>query len=166
MLNKEIDRGFLWTNQLVKELEKYDRNRDKYPTLNSFMPEIVKFFDKIAGNISEIEKEVDNRRPKVVQIKPFENGNQTVSYSVKKIEIIFDKPLNGYGHSISEGNMGDKAFPDIGEVTYSEDKKSVFLEVVLKPNKEYQFILAGMNFRSQQGWEIKDYEVTFRTTKE
>lgn len=58
-LNDEINRGFLWTDKLVQELEQYDQNRDLFPTLESFMPELVKFFDKIADNITKIEKEVN-----------------------------------------------------------------------------------------------------------
>lgn len=110
-LNDEINRGFLWTDKLVQELERFDQNRDKFPTLESFMPEIVRFFNKISNNISEIEKKVNTRKPKVVAQKPFENGSQSVNHDIKKMEIIFDRPLKGKGYSINEGEKGDKAFP-------------------------------------------------------
>lgn len=164
-LNDEINRGFLWTNKLVQELERYDQNRDKFPTLESFMPELVKFFDKVADNIIEIEKEVNSRRPKVVEMKPFENGSQLVNHNIKKIEIIFDRPLKGKGYSINEGKKGYKAFPEMGEITYSEDKKSVLIELKLKPNKEYQFVLTGWSFKSQDGYGINNYEINFKTKK-
>lgn len=50
-LNEQLSSSFLWTDELVKELERYDNNRDKYPTLESFMPEIVKFFNLTASKI-------------------------------------------------------------------------------------------------------------------
>lgn len=165
-LNDEINRGFLWTDKLVQELERYGQNREVFPTLESFMPELVKFFDKIADNMTEIEKEIDNRRPKVVEIKPFGNGNQIVNHNIKKMEIIFDRPLRGKGYSISEGEKGDKAFPKMGEITYSEDNKSVFIELELKPDKEYQFVLTGWSFKSQNGYGINNYEINFKTKKE
>ncbi|MEO1096141.1 MAG: DUF4932 domain-containing protein [Bacteroidota bacterium] len=45
-LNQQINSGFYWTAELVEELEKYSHNREDYPDLESYMPEIVKFFDK------------------------------------------------------------------------------------------------------------------------
>ncbi|MCJ8292705.1 MAG: DUF4932 domain-containing protein [Flavobacteriales bacterium] len=165
-LNDEINRGFLWTDELVQELERYDHNRDKFPTLESFMPEIVKFFDKVANNIIEIEKEIDKRRPVVVEMKPFENGSQTVNHNIKKMEILFDRPLKGKGYSINEVKKGDKAFPEMGEITYSEDNKSVFIEIDLKPDKEYQFVLTGWSFKSEDGYGMNNYEINFKTKKE
>jgi len=165
-LNEEINRGFLWTDKLVQELERYDKNRDVFPTLESYMPELVIFFDKIADNITEIEREIDNRRPKVVELKPFENGSQIVNNNIEKLEIIFDRPLIGKGYSINKGNKGEKAFPEMGEITYSKDNKSVFIELKLKPDKEYQFVLTGRSFKSKDGYGINNYEINFKTKKE
>lgn len=50
-LNEQLNNGFLWTAELVDELERYDNNRDKYPTLESFMSDLVVFFNKIATEI-------------------------------------------------------------------------------------------------------------------
>ena len=32
--------GFFWIKELVDELESYDKQRDKYPTLESYMPKL------------------------------------------------------------------------------------------------------------------------------
>lgn len=162
-LNSEINRGFLWTAELVAELERYDNNRDKYPSLESFMPEIIKFFDQVAQNVGQLEKEVEKRTPKVVQIKPFKNGSQEVATSLNTIVVLFDQPLKGRGYSVNKGAKGKKAFPEIEEVTYSEDKKSVSIKLKLKPNKTYQFVLTGSYFKSVHGYGIKDYEINFKT---
>lgn len=61
-LNEQLDRGFIWTDQLVKELERYDNNRDKYPTLESFMPEIIIFFNNTAANIDRLKQQIDAKR--------------------------------------------------------------------------------------------------------
>ncbi|MEM8566786.1 MAG: DUF4932 domain-containing protein [Bacteroidota bacterium] len=47
-LNQQVDNGFYWTPELVEELEKYADNRQNYPDLESYMPEIVKFFNKLS----------------------------------------------------------------------------------------------------------------------
>ena len=36
--------GFLWLEELVAELESYDRQRDIYPTLESYVPKLVEFY--------------------------------------------------------------------------------------------------------------------------
>jgi hypothetical protein len=164
-LNVQLDRGFLWTGDLVEELERYDSQREKYPSLESFMPEIVKFFNATASNMEELIIKTDEKRPNVVSIEPFENGRQNVDYNIKKIIIHFDRALKGKGYSIANGRKGDKAFPEMGEITYSEDKKSVIIEVELKPDKNYQFVLMGWSFKSPDGFGIKDYEVNFKTKK-
>jgi hypothetical protein len=35
--------------------------------------------------------------------------------------------------------------------------------VDLKPNKEYEFILAGGNFESLEGYPLQDYTIKFKT---
>jgi hypothetical protein len=162
-LNNEINIGFLWTAELVEELERYDRNRDQFPTLESFMPELVKFFEGIAANINALEEAVQKRRPKVVAFGPFENGSQEVDPRLQRIEITFDKAMKGSGNSISYGAKGKKAFPKISEAVYSEDKKSVSIALQLEPNKRYQFVLTRRSFTSEDGFGISDYEVNFRT---
>jgi len=42
---REISHGFLWTKDLTDLLEKYENNRDKYPTFESFFPEFVRFMN-------------------------------------------------------------------------------------------------------------------------
>lgn len=165
-LNEEINRGFIWTDKLVKEFDRYDSNRDDFPTLDSFIPEIVKFFNEIASEIDELRKVIDKKRPNVVSISPFKNNSIDVDYLINQISVIFDKPLKGKGYSINYGTKGEKAFPEMGEITYSKDKKTVFIEVKLEQNKEYQFVMTGMSFISKDGFGMNDFEINFTTKKE
>ena len=41
----QVQRNFRWMPQLVALLDTYCRQRDTYPTLESFYPEIIRFFD-------------------------------------------------------------------------------------------------------------------------
>lgn len=44
----EISRGFGWVGSLAKKLEEYEADRQRYPDLGSFMPQIVGFYDDLA----------------------------------------------------------------------------------------------------------------------
>ncbi len=47
-LISEFNRGFFWMKGLVECLAVYEKNRNKYPTLESYMPVLVNFYDGIA----------------------------------------------------------------------------------------------------------------------
>jgi hypothetical protein len=158
-VRRQVETGFLWIEKLVGELQKYSDNRTVYPTLESYMPELIKTYDGYADFVEKYEENT----PHVISINEFANGDTDVSAEIKTITVNFDKPLAGEGYSIFLGNKGKDAFPKIGKITYSDDKKSVIMEVVLEKEKEYQFIMKGWNFKTADGIGIKDYEINFRT---
>ena len=49
-INLQKDKGFFWVEEFADELENYDTQRDKYPTLESYMP---RFIDAISKNYSK-----------------------------------------------------------------------------------------------------------------
>lgn len=161
-INEQLNRGFLWIEELLAELENYDKQRDKYPTLEKYMPKLIQAYDKYASKIAIYIEKFDEKRPKIVSINELKNGDQKVNHSLKKITINFDKPLSGKGYSINYGKDED-AFPDFKKIAYSEDKKSVTIEWELKENKNYEFVLTGLSFKSPEGIPIKDYEIKFKT---
>lgn len=158
----QLNRGFLWIDDLVAELENYDNKRSVYPTLKSYMPNIAKAYETYAQNIDAYVKNYEYLRPKVISINEFSNGDQNVDSNLKKVTINFDRPLLGKSHSINKGENKD-AFPDFKKVTYSEDKKSIILEWDLESNKNYQFVLTGLSFKTPEGIPMKDYEINFKT---
>ena len=48
-LDEDTGKGFVWTKELSDLLVTYETNRDKYPTFESFFPEIVTFFNEYTG---------------------------------------------------------------------------------------------------------------------
>ena len=44
LINLEKEQGFIWIEELVDELESYDKQRDKYPTLESYMPKLIEAY--------------------------------------------------------------------------------------------------------------------------
>ena len=159
MLNNESNNGFIWIKGLVDQLIKYDNQRDIYPTLESYLPELLTAYQNFNEKISQF----DSQRPKVKSIEEFTNNDKNVNPQLKTITINFDKPLAGKGYSINYGSKGQSAFPKLVNIYYSNENKSIILEVQLIPSKEYQFVLTGKNFKSEQGIPLKTYEVNFKT---
>lgn len=162
-INQQINRGFIWTPELVKELDRYDQQEEQFPDLESFMPEIVKFFDRTAERLEDIQATIEAQRPQVKSIGPFQNGAIDVAPDLKEMTIYFDRPMSGKGYSINYGEGGKKAFPDFGKITYAEDLLSVTFELELKPGKSYEFILVGKAFQAKTGLGIQDYTIRFAT---
>lgn len=160
-INRQMEKGFLWIKALVNELDNYDKQRNLYPTLEDYMPKLVDAYQNYAGVIQEFE----TKRPKVISINEFVNGDMNVDAAIKTITVNFDKPLFGRGYSIFLGKKGMKAFPKIGSITYTNNNKTVSITVELEKDKEYQFIMKGKNFKSVDGIGMKDYEVNFKTKK-
>jgi len=152
MLNNEINKGFLWMNGLVDELKKYGNQRNNYPTLESYIP-----------NLSHAYKTFDVQRPKVESITEFANNDTNVSPQLKTITINFDKTLSGNGYSMNYGKQGQQTFPKMGKVYFTNNNMSVVIEVQLIPNQEYQFVLTDKRFKTPAGIGLETYEVNFKT---
>jgi len=161
-LNFESNNGFIWTKGLVDELKQYENQRNKYPTLESYMPVLSNAYKTFAEKISQY----DAQRPKVESITEFTNNDSNVSSKLKTITINFDRPLGGKGYSINAGSKGKLAFPKIDTIYYTNNNKSFVLEVQLMPDIEYQFVLTGQSFKTEQGYGLKTFEVNFKTTKD
>ncbi|MGL5891457.1 MAG: DUF4932 domain-containing protein, partial [Bacteroidia bacterium] len=62
----QLNRGFLWIEELVAELGNYSKQRGKYPTLEAYMPVIIKAYQVYAQNINEYVRRFDEKRPKII----------------------------------------------------------------------------------------------------
>lgn len=159
MLKTEVNNGFLWMKELVTELMKYQNQRDLYPTLESYLPNLSIAYKTLAAKISQF----DSQRPKVESITEFSNNDTNVNPQLKTITIHFDKALSGNGYSIVYGTKGQQTFPKLGKVIFTNNNKSAVMEVQLMPNQEYEFILTGGAFKTPEGLPLKTYEVNFKT---
>ncbi len=158
-IQNEVSRGFFWMKELVAELENYDKQRHLYQTLESYMPDLAESYKVYAETALEFE----SRKPKVISISEFSNGDASVDATLKTITVNFNMPLSGKGYSFFLGEKGKDAFPKLEKVEFINDNKSVVMYVVLEKMKDYQFIVKGKSFTSIDGVPIKDYEVNFKT---
>lgn len=159
--NEQLDRGFLWIEKLVDELENFDRRRDRYPTLESYMPVIADAYRSYASAISSLNDSFEAKRPKIISYEGLQDGQSNVSSTLGQLKINFDKPLLGQGRSFR--GVSKENFPEIKGHHYSLDKQSVTIDWKLEPNKSYEIIITGNSFKTADGIPIKDHYLKFST---
>ncbi|MGQ0553580.1 MAG: DUF4932 domain-containing protein [Planctomycetota bacterium] len=152
-------RSFAWVPDLARELERYERDRQTWPTLGHFMPEVAVFFAERA----RVAAEAAAKLPQVLSMQPG-NGALDVDPALPMIEVRFDRAMDTRGHSVVGG--GDD-FPELtGKPQYDESGRVFTLPVRLLPGKTYRFGLNGgrfQNFRAADGAALAPVLVEFTT---
>ncbi|WP_426474688.1 DUF4932 domain-containing protein [Chryseobacterium balustinum] len=165
-INEEISiqekRKFLWIKDLVELLGKYDSNRKQYPTLESFYPEIISFYNQLAPKMKNIINDYEQKQPKVLSLSPDIWNKNDVDPSIKEITINFDREM-AESVSISIGDSGKEHFPLKKMEGFVNDHKGIKLLTDMKPNTEYEFVLSGNKFKSKEGYPLKETVIKFKT---
>ena len=152
-VKQDIAQGFLWMSKLSRLLTTYEKQRNAYPTMESFMPRIVEFFNNTADQI--------DRWPRFVSIEEFENGDNQVDPDLKTLTIRFDRPMSG-GYGFGYGPLGQEHFP-LKKVNGYPNDRTITIDTALKPKFEYQINLLSIGFFSTEGWPIKNTLIRFKT---
>ena len=161
---KEQAAGFVWMDELCNLLRKYESNRPRYPTLRSFMPQVVDFYNSLAPQIGPKLAAFYAHSVHVEKVEPFPNHSKDVDPGIKQLTIVFDKPLDpARGYSINYGSEGKDNFAISGEPKFLPGNKAITLPVELKPDWSYSFILTGLAFASTDGYPLESYEISFKT---
>ena len=135
-VKQDIAQGFPWMSKLSRLLTTYEKQRNAYPTMESFMPRIVEFFNNTADQI--------DRWPRFVSIEEFENGDNQVDPDLKTLTIRFDRPMSG-GYGFGYGPLGQEHFP-LKKVNGYPNDRTITIDTALKPNFEYQINLLSIGF--------------------
>ncbi|MCL2074772.1 MAG: DUF4932 domain-containing protein [Marinilabiliaceae bacterium] len=152
--SNEKSNGFIWIEELYNSLLNYEQNRDKYPTLKSYMPEIVKVFNKL--NPSKMVKEQEKLMP-VMFIENIKNNAQDVDATTTQIIVKFNKKMNTRANGSTYGTKGKEYFPEVIGAKWNEETKTEWiLEVKLEPNKEYSIVFPAQWFFSEDGVNAKN----------
>lgn len=161
--SSQLERGFIWIEDLVKELEMYEKKRTIYPTLESYMPQLVEAYKRFADKLPMYQKRLDEMRPNVTEIDNLPHNGAVIDASTTGMRIHFDRPLVGKGRSFSLGPKGKEAFPAFEGITYGKDNRSFTLVFKLEPGKEYQFVITGLSFKTVEGISMTNHLVEFST---
>jgi hypothetical protein len=162
-IREENMRGFKWMKELSDLLGQYEAEREHYPTLESFAPRLVTFFDEYADRFAKEQASLDTRRPKVVSIAP-PNGSTNVDANLQTIEVVFDRPMRDGSWSMC--GAGPHHPETVDKPHYEADHKTWKVAVKLKPDWDYEFWLnAGQyqGFQSEDGVPLQSVQVSFTT---
>ena len=159
-------RGFLWIVELVNLLGEYESNRDKYPTLGDFMPEIVKMQNALVTE--EYLADLKNYSPKITAINP-PNGAKDVELNVSEISVTFDRPMGAGMMWFTRGEH--EPYPKHDAAVWSADGLTCTGRNVgpLEPGTTYHiwFNYEGLyGFRCANGIPLKPVHYTFTTKAE
>lgn len=114
-------------------------------------------------NKTELVQKFEAKRPHVLWLEPFANRDTLVDAAIKEMKIVFSLPMNKKGYSISFGERGKDYSPITGVGGFSDDGTSFTLNLDMKPNHEYEFIITDRSFKSAEGYPLRPYEVKFKT---
>lgn len=161
----ELANGFLWIRELHVLLNQYDKSRAQYPTLESFMPEIVKLQKSLSPR--KLKKEYNKQCGSFVGLS-IPDGSKNVPYDTVKITITFAQPMNIGTYGISYGKKGESAFPKfLQQMSWDpETKTKLTATMVLEPDKEYSLCFPGQFFLTKTGFPVEGIlYLDFRTIK-
>lgn len=162
-LKQQLAIGFVWMKELVDILGQYEKQRKTYPTLESFMPKIVNFYDTIAPKIKAYDNAYLQHCAKVISTQPFTNGDTTVNPNTSEIVFSFDKKLDGIRYFFGPGQNENLQYPKPLRFTFADDNKSIIMNVELKPNTAYQINVYGSRMRTSDGYSVQNFSLNFRT---
>jgi hypothetical protein len=158
-IQSELNNSFLWIDDLNELLATYEKDRAKYPTLDSFMPQVVQFFSNEAPRVGELERHYEESRPKVVSLS-IANHSQDVDPGLTEIVVKFDRPMR----TVPE-TQGARD-PRFARAHFDSTGTILSFGVVLEPGQQYRFSLAwpgGGRLVSAEGVPMNDYSIEFHT---
>ncbi len=152
-----MSRGFLWMERGVAFMDNFYMDRDRYPTIDAFMPRLAEHLNESADNIEAIIGEYDASLPYVVEVTP-ERGSEISGPT--QIVITFSEPMavgnNGFSYP-----TGDDVAPMefVTGVIWSDDGLQITL--LLDPSQAEAEGVYGLSFlhwafRSQRGFQLKN----------
>jgi len=163
--------GFVWMDELVDLLDQYNSQRSRYPTFESFMPVVVRYYRSLAPRITEVIASFNQHCVHVTGMQPFPNHSTNAAPETKELVITFDKPLDPqagprhHGYSISAGSDDTEHYPISGTPEFLPGNRSIKLPVVLKPDLDYSFVLTPLAFASPDGYPLETYTIAFKTRR-
>lgn len=154
------DKGFVWMRRAMRFMENFSINRNLYPSINDFMPQLVSFINSCGKNIEQIVFEYNHSNPYIVNVFP--GLNTVISSGIKELRVDFSCPMHN-AHGIFNPKQPDLIVPKIGTLYWSEDNRTLIIPVELEKGKRYGFTLPAL-FQSSDTFPMKeDFEVIFST---
>lgn len=162
-LNDKLN-GFLFIEDFVNELDRYEANRDKYPTLGDFMPELVALHNRL--DVDSVYNDAVSRQPKFLGANIEDNA--VVPPGPTTITIRFSQPIF-MGQGIGPYNADGRVFPssEDASTSWNDDRTEFSYHVTLEPGKHYGLAYWGTWFKNKDGYPTQAvYILPFDTSEE
>jgi len=150
----------------------YERSTDKAAAiatlinLNCEDSVAVETFAEASGYlsrpISELRTSFEAGRPRAVRVAEFENGKAVVDSSLNTLTIHFDRPMHTAYRSTGNGDLGPDHAPEVTDIAFAADGRSITYTVTLNPGIHYQLKLEE-GFRDERLVQLVPYVVEFKT---
>lgn len=139
------DRGFIWLPRSVAFMDNFYDDRDDYPHIDSFMPQLAGFLNSTAREFDKVKFEFRNK-PYVVGVFP-PNGCSIPEEGFDEIKIRFSVPMStqSFGISIIEDDESIQRMPRSDSIdAYWKDSCTFVIPIEksrLEKNKTYGIVL-------------------------
>ncbi|MCQ2276916.1 MAG: DUF4932 domain-containing protein [Bacteroidales bacterium] len=148
------DADFYLTRTMVESLGKYEQNREQYPTIESYMPQLINDINQFnLKNFMKEQKKDLKANAHVVKCS-IKNGAKNVPSGKIEMKITFSKPMMNMialGNGASDGKSLDIDRQRESIFTWSKDCKTTTVYLDLQPNTHYAFSILGGYYRTQDG---------------
>jgi hypothetical protein len=160
--------GFIWMDRSVRFMEHFHKNRDRFTTIDDYMPQLIGHINYTADNFDYVLKEYENYRPYIVEVFPA--PGTTLTQDIKAIEIRFSQVMYGpHGIGIIE-DENISVMPYSSENPFWKDEYTYIIPIDpsrIEKGKIYGFKLPRAYFQNRKMYAIKeDYICTFNTDEE
>lgn len=116
-------------------------------------------------NPKKLKQSFEKKCPYILRLEPITNNSRDVATSLKTVTIIFSEKM-GERYSFEPSDLGPEHIPFDGIIGFSEDRKSFSLKCSpLEANYLYEVMVTSRSFKSEKGYPLKDYKISFRTQK-
>ncbi|GHV16654.1 DUF4932 domain-containing protein [Bacteroidia bacterium] len=149
-LANNIHKGFIWMKSSMDFMNNFYLNRERYPSIEDFMPQLISFLQYKANNFEFVMKEFEYSKPYITNIFPAPGASLE---GFDQIIITFSQPMNNsYGFSGIPPEC--KPLPvDFNNIKWSDDKYNFIIKLESKMGKQdkddkFGFTLNPNSFQS------------------
>lgn len=163
-ISSDMSKGFIWMSRSFDFMKNFTENRDRYKTIEEFMPQLVAHFNDMAANYDHIIWEWENNAPYVTEVFPVSGSTLDLSQDTVTIKITFSREMDQntgamflYDYSLSNGIEARQEWTD------AKTKTIKIPTDWIKKSKWYGLKLLRGYTKDTKGHSIKQYhKITYR----
>jgi hypothetical protein len=152
--------GYIWMGRSCLFMEHFYEHRDKYKTINDYMPQLVAFVNYTADNYDKVQAEYEAKIPYLVDAFPASGSSISID-DIDTLEYRFSVPM--YGNQGVGGRFGDiPTLPVLFNQMRWKDNQTIIIPIdKSKIEKGVTYKLGFFPASSKLGYNLKQpYEHT------